>query len=163
MSKRRFIELVNGGHVQGYDDPRMPTLAGMRRRGYTPEAIKELCRRVGVAKTDSVIEFHALEDCVREDLNKRAQRVMAVLNPLKVVLTNYPEGQVEELDAINNPEDPSAGTRKVAFERELYIERDDFREDPPPKFFRLAPGREVRLRYAYFIKCEEVVKDVEGN
>jgi glutaminyl-tRNA synthetase len=163
MSKRRFIELVNGGYVQGYDDPRLPTLAGLRRRGYTPEAIKEFCRRIGVAKTDSTVEVAVLEDCVREDLNKRARRVMAVMNPLKVVLINYPEDQVEELDAINNPEDPDAGTRKVPFGRELYIEREDFREDPPPKFFRLAPGREVRLRYAYFIKCEEVIKDANGE
>ncbi|MFI5384793.1 MAG: glutamine--tRNA ligase/YqeY domain fusion protein [Fimbriimonadales bacterium] len=164
MSKRRFIELVAGGHVNGYDDPRMPTLAGMRRRGYTPEAIREFVRKVGVGtKTEGVVELHLLEDCVREDLNRTAQRVMAVLNPLKVVLTNYPEGQVEEVEAINNPEDPSAGTRKVPFSRELYIERDDFREEPPPKFFRLAPGREVRLRYGYFITCREVVKDASGE
>lgn len=163
MSKRRFIELVDGGHVSGYDDPRLPTLAGLRRRGYTPEAIKEFCRRIGVTKTDSVVEFHALEDCIREDLNKRAPRVMAVLDPIKVVITNYPEGQVEELECVNNPEDPSAGKRKVPFSRELYIERDDFREDPPPKFFRLSPGKEVRLRSAYFITCQEVVKDGSGN
>jgi glutaminyl-tRNA synthetase len=163
MSKRRFIELVNGGYVIGYDDPRMPTLAGMRRRGDTPEAIWEFCRRVGVGtKTDSVIELHQLEDCVREDLNKKSLRVMAVLNPIKVVITNYPEGQTEEVEAINNPEDPSAGTRKVPFGRELYIEQDDFREEPPPKFYRLSPGREVRLRYAYFIRCEEVVKNAAG-
>lgn len=163
MSKRRFIELVDQGHVSGYDDPRLPTLAAFRRKGYTPEAIREFCRRIGISKTDSMIEWHALEDCVREDLNKRAKRVMAVLNPIKVVLTNYPEGQTEEVDAVNNPEDPSAGTRKVPFSRELYIERDDFREDPPPKFFRLSPGREVRLRYGYFIRCEEVVKDSNGE
>ena len=163
MSKRRFIELVNGGHVQGYDDPRLPTLAGLRRRGYTPEAIREFCGRIGVATFYNVVEVAVLEDCARDDLNKRAQRVMAVMNPLKVVLTNYPESQTEELDAINNPEDPSAGTRKVPFGRELYIERDDFREDPPPKFFRLAPGREVRLRYAYFIRCEDVIKDENGE
>jgi len=164
MSKRRFIELVNGGHVKGYDDPRLPTLAGMRRRGYTPEAIHEFVRRVGVGgKADYIVDAHQLEDCVREDLNRWSPRVMAVLDPLKVVLTNYPEGQTEELDAINNPEDPDAGTRKVPFARELFIERDDFREEPPPKFFRLAPGREVRLRYAYFIRCEEVVKDADGN
>lgn len=164
MSKRRFIELVNGGHVHGYDDPRLPTLAAYRRRGYTPEAIKEFCRRIGVGtKTEGMIEFHALEDCVREDLNKNALRVMAVLNPLKVVITNYPEGQIEEVDAVNNPEDPSAGTRKVPFSRELYIEQDDFREDPPPKFFRLTPGREVRLRYGYFIRCEEVIKNDAGE
>ncbi|HOP80455.1 MAG TPA: glutamine--tRNA ligase/YqeY domain fusion protein, partial [Armatimonadota bacterium] len=163
MSKRRFIELVSGGYVKGYDDPRLPTLAGLRRRGYTPEAIREFCRRIGVAKTDSVVDVAVLEDCIREDLNKRAQRVMAVMNPLKVVIINYPEDQVEELDVINNPEDPEAGTRKVPFSRELYIERDDFREEPPPKFFRLAPGREVRLRNAYFIKCMDVVKDENGE
>ncbi|HUV05168.1 MAG TPA: glutamine--tRNA ligase/YqeY domain fusion protein [Armatimonadota bacterium] len=163
MSKRRFIELVNRGYVQGYDDPRLPTLAGLRRRGYTPEAIREFCRKIGVAKIESTIDVAVLEDCVRDDLNKTSQRVMAVMNPLKVVLLNYPEDQVEELDAVNNPEDPSAGTRKVPFARELYIERDDFREEPPPKFFRLAPGREVRLRYAYFIKCVDVVKDASGE
>ena len=163
MSKRRFIELVNGGYVNGYDDPRLPTLAGLRRRGYTPEAIREFCNRIGVAKVESTVDVAVLQDCVRDDLNKTSQRVMAVMDPLKVVITNYPEGQTEELDAVNNPEDPSAGTRKVPFGRELYIERDDFREEPPPKFFRLAPGREVRLRYAYFIKCEEVVKDASGE
>jgi len=163
MSKRRFIELVNDGHVDGYDDPRMPTLAGLRRRGYTPEAIAEFCRRIGISKADSVIEWHVLEDCVREDLNKRAQRVMAVMNPIKVILTNYPEGQVEYVDAVNNPEDAEAGTRKVPFARELLLEREDFREDPPPKFYRLAPGREVRLRYGYFIRCNEVVKDENGE
>ena len=163
MSKRRFIELVNGGYVKGYDDPRLPTLAGLRRRGYTPEAIQEFCGRIGIAKTNSMVDVAVLEDCVRDDLNKRSRRVMAVMNPLKVVITNYPEGQTEELDAINNPEDPTAGTRKVPFGRELYIEQDDFREEPPPKYFRLAPGREVRLRYAYFIKCEEVVKDANGE
>lgn len=163
MSKRKFIDLVKDGHVRGYDDPRMPTLVGMRRRGYSPEAIREFVRRIGLTKADSIIEPHILDDCVREDLNKRALRVMAVLNPIKVVLTNYPEGQVEELDAVNNPEDPSAGTRKVPFARELYIEQDDFREVPPPKYYRLSPGKEVRLRYGYFIKCEEVVKDEDGN
>lgn len=163
MSKRRFIELVDGGYVKGYDDPRLPTLAGLRRRGYTPEAIREFCQRIGVAKTDSMVDVAVLEDCVRDDLNKHSPRVMAVLDPLKVVITNYPEGQVEELDAVNNPEDPDAGMRKAPFARELYIERDDFREDPPPKFYRLAPGREVRLRYAYFIKCEEVVKGANGE
>jgi glutaminyl-tRNA synthetase len=163
MSKRRFIELVDGGHVNGYDDPRLPTLAGLRRLGYTPESIREFCRRIGVAKVDSTVDIAVLEDCVRDDLNKRAQRVMAVMNPLKVVIDNYPEGESEELDAVNNPEDPSAGTRKVPFGRELYIEQDDFREDPPSKFFRLAPGREVRLRYAYFIKCVSVVKDENGE
>lgn len=163
MSKRRFIELVNGGYVKGFDDPRLPTIAGLRRRGYTPEAIKVFCKRIGVAKNDSIVDVAMLEDCVREDLNKRAQRVMAVMNPLKVVLTNYPEGRVEELDVINNPEDPEAGTRKVPFAREIYIEQDDFREEPPPKYFRLAPGREVRLRNAYFIKCESVVKNDAGE
>jgi glutaminyl-tRNA synthetase len=163
MSKRRFIELVNGGYVQGYDDPRLPTLAGLRRRGFTPEAIREFCRRIGIAKTDNLVDVAMLEDCVREDLNRRSPRAMAVLDPVKVVLVNYPEGQTEELDIINNPEDPTAGTRKAPFARELYIERDDFREDPPPKFFRLSPGREVRLRNAYFIRCEEVVKDASGN
>ncbi|MEN6355613.1 MAG: glutamine--tRNA ligase/YqeY domain fusion protein [Armatimonadota bacterium] len=163
MSKRRFIELVNGGYVSGFDDPRLPTLAGLRRRGYTPEAIHEFCRRIGVAKTDSVVDVAVLEDCARDDLNKRSQRVMAVMDPLKVIITNYPEGQAEELDVINNPEDPSAGTRKVPFARELYIEREDFREVPPPKFFRMAPGREVRLRNAYFIKCNDVIKDANGE
>lgn len=163
MSKRRFIELVSGGYVDGYDDPRLVTLAGLRRRGYTPEAIKDFCGRIGIAKTDSVVEMAVLEDCIREDLNKRAPRVMAVMDPIRVVLTNYPEGQTEEMDVVNNPEDPDAGTRKVPFARVLYIERDDFREDPPPKFFRLAPGREVRLRNAYFITCEEVVKDASGE
>jgi glutaminyl-tRNA synthetase len=163
MSKRRFIELVDGGYVSGYNDPRLPTLVGLRRRGYTPEAIKEFCRRIGVAKNDSVVDVAVLEDCVRDDLNKRSQRVMAVMDPLKVILTNYPEGQVEELDVVNNPEDPSTGTRKVPFARELYIDSEDFREEPPPKYFRLAPGREVRLRNAYFIRCEEVVKDDQGN
>lgn len=164
MSKRRFIELVDAGHVQGFDDPRLPTLAGLRRRGYTPEAIREFCRRVGVGgRSDVTIEAHMLEDCIREDLNKRAPRVMGVLNPIKVVLTNYPEGQIEELDAVNNPEDPDAGVRKVPFGRVLYIEADDFREDPPPKFYRLSVGREVRLRYGYFIKCEAIVKDSNGQ
>jgi len=163
MSKRRFIELVEGGHVRGYDDPRLPTLAGLRRRGYTPEAIREFCRRIGIAKTDSVVDVAVLEDCIREDLNRHANRVMAVMDPLKVVLVNYPEDTVEELDVINNPEDPSAGTRKVPFCRELYIDRDDFREEPPPKYYRLAPGREVRLRNAYFIRCVDVVKDAQGN
>ncbi len=162
LSKRRFIEPVNGGYVQGYDDPRLPTLSGLRRRGVTPEAIREFCRRIGIAKTDSFVDIAILEDCIREDLNRHSPRAMAVLDPLKVVLVNYPEGETEELDVINNPEDPDAGTRKVPFARELYIERDDFREDPPPKFYRLAPGREVRLRNAYFIKCVEVVKDASG-
>jgi len=163
MSKRRFIELVNGGYVQGFDDPRLPTIAGLRRRGYTPEIIREFCERIGVAKTDSTVDIAVLEDCARDYLNKTSPRVMAVMNPLKVVLINYPEGEEEELDAVNNPEDPSAGTRKVPFCREIYIEQDDFREEPPPKYYRLAPGREVRLRYAYFIKCVDVIKDENGN
>ncbi|NLH97941.1 MAG: glutamine--tRNA ligase/YqeY domain fusion protein [Chthonomonadales bacterium] len=163
MSKRRFIELVNGGHVSGYDDPRLPTLAGLRRRGVTPEAIRDFCQKIGVAKRDSLVDVAIFEDCVREDLNRRAPRAMAVLDPIKVVLTNYPEGQTEEMDLVNNPEDPSTGTRRVPFGRELYIEREDFREEPPPKYYRLAPGREVRLRSAYFIRCDEVVKDAEGN
>jgi glutaminyl-tRNA synthetase len=159
LSKRKLIELVQGGYVKGWDDPRMPTIAGIRRRGYTPEAIRQFCKEIGVAKFDSIIEVARLENAIREDLNRRAPRVLAVLRPLKVIIDNYPEGQVEELEAVNNPEDPSAGTRKVPFARVLYIERDDFRQDPPKQFFRLAPGREVRLRYAYFIKCERVVTD----
>jgi glutaminyl-tRNA synthetase len=159
MSKRKLLRLVNEGHVASWDDPRMPTLAGMRRRGYTPEAIRTFCERIGVGKRENLVDLALLEFCVREDLNYRAPRVMAVLRPLKVVIVNYPEGRVEELDAVNNPEDPALGTRKVPFSRVLYLERDDFLEDPPKKFFRLAPGREVRLRYAYFIKCVDVVKD----
>jgi glutaminyl-tRNA synthetase len=159
MSKRRLLELVRGGHVAGWDDPRMPTLSGLRRRGYTPEAIRNFCERIGLAKRDSTVEFALLEHTLREDLNKHAPRVMAVLRPLRVVLENYPEDRVEELDCVNNPEDPSAGTRKVPFSRVLYVEQEDFREDPPKKFYRLAPGREVRLRYAYFIRCERVVRD----
>ena len=159
MSKRKLLQLVRDGHVNGWDDARMPTIRGLRRRGYTPESIRAFCDRIGVAKFNSRIEYSWLEEAVRTDLNKRANRVMAVLNPLRVVIENYPEEQVEELEAVNNPEDPDAGTRQVPFARELYIERDDFLEDPPKKFFRLAPGREVRLRYAYFIKCTEVVKD----
>ena len=159
MSKRKLLSLVKEGHVSGWDDPRMPTICGFRRRGYTPEAIRNFCARIGVAKFDGVIEIQLLEHCLREDLNRRAPRVMGVLNPLKVVIENYPEGESEELDAVNNPEDPEAGTRKVPFSRVLYIEQDDFREDPPKKYFRLAPGREVRLRYAYFITCKDVVKD----
>ena len=161
LSKRRLTELVEEGHVDGWDDPRMPTLVGLRRRGYTPESIRDFCGRIGVAKADSTNEIEQLEHCLRQDLNKRAPRVMAVLNPLRVVIENYPEGETEELDAVNNPEDPDAGTRKVPFSRVLYIEREDFMEDPPKKFFRLAPGREVRLRYAYFITCTDVVKDAE--
>lgn len=164
MSKRRFVDLVDRGLVSGFDDPRLPTLAGLRRRGYTPEAIQEFCRRVGVGgRADTTIDMHMLEDCIREDLNRRALRVMGVLDPLRVVLTNYPEGQSEEVEAINNPEDPAAGTRMIPFGRVLYIERDDFRKDPPPKFFRLAPGREVRLRYGYFITCQEVVENEAGE
>ena len=159
MSKRKLSGLVEDGHVAGWNDPRMPTLSGLRRRGYTPEAIRNFCERIGVAKRDSMVDMALLEHCLREDLNKRAPRVMGVLRPLRVVIENYPEDQMEELEAVNNPEDPSMGTRKVAFSRVIYIERDDFREDPPRKFFRLGPGREVRLRYAYFIKCVDVVKD----
>ncbi|NTU59823.1 MAG: glutamine--tRNA ligase/YqeY domain fusion protein [Deltaproteobacteria bacterium] len=163
MSKRRLLNLVQDGHVGGWDDPRMPTLSGLRRRGYTPEAIRDFCQRIGVAKRDSTVDLALLEHCVREDLNRRAPRAMAVLKPLKVVLENYPEGRTEELEAVNNPEDPAAGTRKLPFSRVLYIEQDDFREDPPKKYFRLAPGREVRLRYAYFIRCVGVVKDEAGE
>ncbi|MEF9437226.1 MAG: glutamine--tRNA ligase/YqeY domain fusion protein [Candidatus Mariimomonas ferrooxydans] len=159
LSKRKLNRLVEKGHVTGWDDPRMPTLSGLRRRGYTAEAIKNFCNRIGIAKRNSTVDMALLEHCIREDLNKRAPRYMAVLNPLKVVIGNYPENKVEELDAINNPEDPEMGTRKVTFSREIYIEREDFMETPPKKFFRLAPGREVRLRYAYFIKCIDVVKD----
>jgi glutaminyl-tRNA synthetase len=154
---------VEQGVVSGWDDPRMPTISGLRRRGHTPESIRDFCGRIGVAKKENVIDVAQLEHSVREDLNKRAPRVMAVLRPLKVVLTNYPEGQVEEVDVINNPEDPAAGTRKVPFARELYIERDDFKEDPPKKFFRLSPGKEVRLRCAYFITCTGVIKDDRGE
>jgi len=163
ISKRMLLELVQEGHVSGWDDPRMPTISGLRRRGYTPESIRNFSRRIGVAKTGSTIGIALLEHILREDLNKQAQRVMGVLRPLRVVIDNYPEDQVEELDAVNNPEYPGAGTRKVPFSRVLYIERDDFREDPPKKFFRLAPGREVRLRYAYFITCVDVLKDEQSG
>ncbi|HUW07259.1 MAG TPA: glutamine--tRNA ligase/YqeY domain fusion protein [Williamwhitmania sp.] len=163
MSKRKLLELVKNNLVMGWDDPRMPTIGGLRRRGYTPESIRLFADKVGVARRDNVIDLSLLEFCLREDLNKRAERRMAVLNPLKVVITSYPEGQVEEMEAVNNPEDETAGKRKVAFSRELYIERDDFMENPPKKFFRLAPGQEVRLRYAYFVKCESVVKDANGE
>jgi glutaminyl-tRNA synthetase len=163
LSKRKLIRLVQEGHVKGWDDPRMPSISGLRRRGYPPEAIRNFCDLLGVAKSNSTAEIAMLEYCVRQELNKTALRVMAVLKPLKVVLTNYPEGQVEELDAINNPEDPTAGSRKVPFSRELYIEQDDFMENPPNKFYRLSPGREVRLRYGFFIKCEDVIKDAQGN
>jgi glutaminyl-tRNA synthetase len=159
LSKRKLLQLVNEGHVRGWDDPRMPTLSGVRRRGYTPEALRNFCGSIGVSKTNGTIELAMLEHFLREDLNKRALRVMAVLRPLKVVIDNYPEGQVEQMDAINNPEDPSAGTRTVPFSRTLYIEQDDFRENPPKQFYRLSPGREVRLRYGYFVTCSNVVKD----
>jgi glutaminyl-tRNA synthetase len=159
LSKRKLLQVVARGHVDGWDDPRMPTLAGLRRRGYTPESIREFMRRVGVAKTDSEIDVALLEHCVREDLNAQAPRVMAVLNPLRVIIENYPEGQVEEFEAVNNPEDPEAGSRTLPFSRVVYIEREDFEEDPPKKFFRLAPGREVRLKHAYFVRCKSVVKD----
>ena len=163
MSKRKLLQLVQQGHVAGWDDPRMPTICGLRRRGYSPEAIRNFCSRIGVNKFNSTVDVALLEHCLRENLNKTAPRVMAVLDPLKVVIENYPASQTEQLDAVNNPEDSTAGTRKVPFGRELYIERDDFLEDPPKKFFRLAPGREVRLRYAYFITCKEVIKDASGN
>jgi len=163
LSKRKLKQLVEENYVDGWDDPRMPTVAGYRRRGYTPASIRNFCRQIGITKKDSVVDVAMLEQAVREDLNKSAPRVMAVLRPLKIVIENFPEGQVEHLDAVNNPEDASAGTRSVPFSRELYIERDDFREDPPRKFFRLAPGREVRLRYGYFITCTEVVKDASGE
>ncbi len=159
MSKRKLVRLVAEGHVDGWDDPRMPTISGLRRRGYTPASIRDFCDRIGLAKKESMVDMALLEHCLREDLNKNAPRVMAVLRPLKVVLENYPAGQTEELDAVNNPGDPGAGSRKVPFGRELYIERDDFMEEPPRKFFRLAPGREVRLRYGYFITCTGVTRD----
>jgi len=159
MSKRKLLELIEQGHVSGWDDPRLPTLKGLRRRGYTPEAIRNFCEHIGVGKREAVVEMALLEHFIREDLNRRAPRVMGVLRPLRLVIDNYPEGLVEELDAVNNPEDPGMGSRKVPFSRVLYIERDDFREDPPKQFFRLAPGREVRLRYAYIIRCVGVVKD----
>ena len=163
LSKRKLVQLVQEGRVNGWDDPRMPTLAGLRRRGYTPESIRSFCEQVGVAKRQNVIDIAMLEHAVRDDLNARANRVLAVLRPLKVVIENYPEGQAEYLDAVNNPEDPEAGVRKVPFSRELYVERDDFMEEPPRKFFRLAPGREVRLRYGYFITCNDVIRDEGGE
>jgi glutaminyl-tRNA synthetase len=162
MSKRKLLQLVTEKRVTGWDDPRMPTISGLRRRGYTPEAIRRFCDEIGVAKRENVVDVGLLEFCVREDLNKRAPRAMAVLRPLKVVLDNYPEDLVEEMDVVNNPEDPSAGTRKVPFSRVLYIEQDDFMLDPPKKFFRLAPGREVRLRNAYLVTCTDVIKDGTG-
>ncbi|MGZ4813805.1 MAG: glutamine--tRNA ligase/YqeY domain fusion protein [Terriglobales bacterium] len=163
MSKRKLLRLVQEGLVKGWDDPRMPTLGGLRRRGYTPEAVRNFVNAVGVSRTNGIVDLAMLEHFLREDLNKRALRVMAVLNPLKVVIDNYPEGQVEEMDAVNNPEDESAGSRKVPFSRELYIEQDDFRIVPPPKYHRLSPGKEVRLRYGYLITCQNVVKDANGN
>ena len=162
-SKRKLLQLVEGGHVSGWDDPRMPTLQGFRRKGYTAESIRNFCAKVGVTKANSLTEFSLLEQSIREHLNRIALRRFAVLNPIKVVIENYPEGESEERDAINNPEDPDAGTRKIKFGKEIYIEREDFMEDPPKKFFRLAPGREVRLRYAYFLKCNEVIKDENGE
>ncbi|HNS33529.1 MAG TPA: glutamate--tRNA ligase family protein, partial [bacterium] len=163
LSKRRLLELVRERYVDGWDDPRMPTICGMRRRGYTPRAIRNFCAAIGVAKTDSTVDIALLEYFVREELNRKAMRVMAVLKPLKVVIENYPEGKTEYLKAINNPEDACAGTREVPFSKVLYIERDDFMENPPKKFYRLSPGSEVRLRYAYFIKCIDAVKDEAGN
>jgi len=163
LSKRKLKALVAEGHVADWDDPRMPTIAGMRRRGYPASALRDFCDRIGVAKRNSLVDFAQLEFSVREELNRAAERVMVVLQPLRVVITNYPEGQVEDVEAVNNPEDPAAGTRMVPFSRELYIEADDFMEDPPKKFFRLAPGAEVRLKHAYFIRCEEVIKDAAGN
>jgi glutaminyl-tRNA synthetase len=154
-----LIQLVEEGHISGWDDPRMPTLSGLRRRGYTPEAIRDFCGRIGVAKSDNLVDIAMLEHCIRQDLNKHALRVMAVLRPLKVVINNYPEEQTEELEATNNPEDLSMGSRKIPFSRELYIEQEDFMESPSKKYFRLAPGREVRLMHAYYVKCERVVKD----
>ncbi len=159
MSKRKLLELVEEGHVMGWDDPRMPTISGLRRRGFTPESIRDFCERIGVAKRESTVDIALLEHCLREDLNKRAQRVMAVLRPLRLVIDNYPEDRVEELEAVNNPEDSSMGTRKIPFSRVLYVERDDFRQDPPKKWFRLAPGREVRLKHAYYVTCTDVIKD----
>src|SRR6185503_1028870 len=163
LSKRVLTELVRDGHVSGWDDPRMPTLAGLRRRGVPPEAIRDFVKRIGVAKANSVVDMGMFDFSVREVLNRSAMRRMAVLRPLKVVIENYPEGKVEELDASNHPDNPGAGTRKIKFSRELFIEQDDFMENPPKKFFRLSPGTEVRLRYAYFITCREVVKDASGN
>jgi glutaminyl-tRNA synthetase len=163
MSKRKLLTLVREGLVNGWDDPRMPTLSGLRRRGYTPEAIRDFCGRIGVSKANTTVEVELLEHCLREDLNKRCPRVMAAINPLKVVIENYPEGQVEWVEAINNPEDENAGTRSIPFSRELYIDQDDFREVAPPKWFRLGPGREVRLKHAYYVTCNEVIKDAEGQ
>ena len=163
LSKRKLLTLVQNGHVRGWDDPRMPTLSGIRRRGYTPEAIRNFCKAIGVSKTNGSIELGLLEHHVREDLNRRSPRVMAVLRPLRLVIDNYPEGQVEEMEAVNNPEDASAGARRVPFSRVLYIEQDDFREDPPKQYYRLSPGREVRLRYGYFVTCTHAVKNSAGE
>ena len=163
MSKRKMLRLVEEGHVSGWDDPRMPTLQGMRRRGFSPQSILDFSERVGVAKRENVIEVELLEHCLRQDLNKRAKRRLGVLNPLKLTIENYPEGQSEEIDAVNNPEDPNAGSRKVPFSRNIYIDRNDFMEDPPKKYFRLAPGKEVRLKYAYYVTCKEVIKDKDGE
>src|ERR1035437_1157390 len=163
VSKRKLLALVQDNHVTGWDDPRMPTLSGIRRRGYTADAMRTFCSRIGVSKTNGMVELGLLEHAVREDLNQRAMRVMAVINPLKVVIENYPEGQVEMMECVNNPEDASAGTRQVPFSKTLYIEQDDFREDPPKHFYRLSPGREVRLRYGYLITCTSVVKDNQGE
>ncbi len=163
MSKRKLLQLVKDNYVNGWDDPRMPTISGMRRRGFSPSGIRSFAKVIGVNKTNSTVDVALLEHCIREDLNKTSPRVMAVLRPLKVIITNYPDGQVEWMDAVNNPEDPTAGTRKVPFSKVLYIEQDDFMENPPSKFFRLSPGKEVRLRYAYFIKCEKAIKDAAGN
>ena len=163
MSKRKLLQLVEDGIVSGWDDPRMPTIAGLRRRGYTPEAIADFCERVGVAKSDNTVELALLEHCVREHLNKSAERRMAVLRPLKLIVESYPEGQVEWMEAVNNPEDGTAGTRKVPFTRDLWIEQDDFRDPAPPKYFRLSPGAEVRLRYGYVVKCTGVDRDAAGN
>jgi glutaminyl-tRNA synthetase len=163
MSKRKLLELVVGGYVTGWDDPRMPTISGLRRRGYTPEAIRKFCDVIGVAKANSMVDIALLEHCLREDLNRRAARVMAVLNPLRVVIDNYPEGLIEELDAENNPEDDSMGNRKIPFGKVIYIEQEDFCEQPPKGFFRLAPGHEVRLKQAYYVKCVDVLKDEDGK
>jgi len=163
MSKRKLLELVTKNLVNGWDDPRMPTLSGMRRRGYPAESIRNFCEKIGVAKKDSTVDIALLEHCIREELNKTSPRVLAVLNPLKVVITNYPENQTEEIDAINNAENPEMGSRKIPFSREIFIEKDDFMEEPVKKFFRLAPGKEVRLRYTYFITCQEVIKDANGE
>ena len=163
MSKRKLLRLVKEGHVSGWDDPRMPTISGLRRRGYTPEAMREFAARIGVAKADSTVDYALLEYCLREDLNRRAERRMAVLDPLKVVIRNYPEGKVEWFDAENNPEDPEGGVRKIPFSREIYIEREDFMVDPPKKYFRLSPGSEVRLKHAYYVKCVDYETDSDGN